>query len=90
MTTKDITYGKTETGTNWIICLDLVAFFLPSTQTYGGLYTPIGGFPTIDVMVYTLFGGSYKLKVKSFTLVFCWVVKCITQYIKNIFYIMSV
>ena len=79
MTTKDITYSKTETGTNWIICLDLVAFFLPSTQTYGGLYTPMGSFPNINLMVYTLFGGSSTLKVKSSTLVFCWVVKFITQ-----------
>ena len=54
------------------------------------VYIPMGGSPTINVMVYALFGGLTKLKVYTFTLFFCWVVKCITKEAKHRFDIMSV
>ena len=54
------------------------------------VYIPMCGSAIINVMVYTLFGGSPKLKVKPFTLVIYWIVKCITQDIKNNFENMSV
>ena len=43
------------------------------------VYTPMGGSQTIDVVVYALFGGSPKLMVKTFTLVFYLTIKFITQ-----------
>ena len=47
------------------------------------VYTPTCGSPEIDFMVYALFGGSTKLKLKPFTTIFYSKVKRITQYIKN-------
>ena len=35
MTKKDITYDKTETGTNWGINLYAVTFFFQATQHFG-------------------------------------------------------
>ena len=99
MITKDITYGKTEIGTNWRLKLDVVTFSFQMLNilvicqlTVPGftrivdfrktirdrVYTPMGGSPIINFMVYTLFGGSHKLKVKPCTLIFFGVFKCIT------------
>ena len=42
------------------------------------VYTPMGGLLNINFMVYTLFGGSPKLKVWTLILVFYWLVKITT------------
>ena len=69
MTTKDITYGKTETWTKCIINLDVVTLFLSYAQPSGDLvvynfwvYTP-GGSPKKKDMVYTPMGGSPTISV---------------------------
>ena len=46
------------------------------------VYTPMIGSHTFNIMVYTHFVGSPKLKVLPFTLVLCLIFKIITQYIK--------
>ena len=47
------------------------------------VYTLIGGSTTINIMVYAIFGGPPKLKIKPSTLVIYCIVKVITQEIKN-------
>ena len=47
------------------------------------VYTPMGGSPTIIIMVYTHFGGSHKVKIKRFTMGFDLIVKIITHKIKD-------
>ena len=48
------------------------------------VYTPVGGSPTINVMVYSHYGGLPKLKVNPFTLFFYLVVKIIKQQNKSL------
>ena len=42
----------------------------------------MGDSRTINVIVYALFVGSLKVKVKPFTLVVYWIVECVTQEVK--------
>ena len=65
MTTKDTTYCKTETKTNWRINGEAVTLFIPSDQpsryfVFGNawVYAP-GGSPKINKdFIYTTMGGS--------------------------------
>ena len=54
------------------------------------VYTPMSGSPTINVIAYTKFRGSTKLKFNPFKRVLCWRVKGITQDIKTNLYNISV